>query len=86
MLIKEKQIGQGTEAGRTDPSAGCDGRQIARGTRQGKGEGAEGEGEGRRGEAPEGRGGAVQARADAEGALWSRPEDGAVRVFQGGPL
>ena len=83
----EKQIGQGAKAGRSDPGSGLVGRQVARNARQGTREGAAGKGEGRRGEAPEGGGGAVQARADgAEGALWSGPQDGAVRVFQGGAL
>ena len=83
---KEKQIGQGAEAGRPDPSAsGCIWK-VAGGACEGEGEGAAGERKGRRREAAQGGSGTAQARTDAEGAVWGRPKDGVVRILQGGPL
>ena len=82
----EKPLCEGAEGGRHDPEAAGVGGQVAGDAGEGEGEGPAREGEARGGEAQEGGGGAVQARADAEGAVRGRPEDGAVRVLQGGDV
>ncbi|KAI0248898.1 hypothetical protein BJV78DRAFT_1232349 [Lactifluus subvellereus] len=48
------KVDKGAETGCPDPGAGCDGGQVARNARQGKGKGAARKGEGRRREAPQG--------------------------------
>ena len=79
--LLEKPLGQSPEGGRRDPKAAGASWQVACDTREGEREGDAREGQVRGGEAEEGGGRAPKARADAEGAVWGRPEDSVVCVL-----